>query len=251
MKKIILILSVALATFSCQATKNPQSNEALQKKADSLATELAELKSVLGFVLERGMNSSYEDVKKQIEQVRLMMKNQLEGRPVKIDCDENIPPILADENKFQQIMINLLDNAAKYSDENSQVTITVQNSRSENAVDISIANHGAGIPEDYIDRIFDKFVRVENHLTRKEQGSGLGLYIVKNLVEKMGGRITVMSNPEVTVFTVSFSAADYENHISKKLSSGDSSVELLLPHPNLLPTGEGVKNNDKGNSDAC
>ncbi|MCL2207657.1 MAG: thioredoxin domain-containing protein [Fibromonadales bacterium] len=81
MKKIILILSVALATFSCQATKNPQSNEALQKKADSLATELAELKSVLGFVLERGMNSSYEDVKKQIEQANKVHDLKIDESP--------------------------------------------------------------------------------------------------------------------------------------------------------------------------
>jgi len=81
MKKIILILSVALAMISCQATKNPQSNEALQKKADSLATELAELKSVLGFVLERGMNSSYDDVKKQIEQANKVHDLKIDESP--------------------------------------------------------------------------------------------------------------------------------------------------------------------------
>ena len=67
MKKIILSLFALLAMISCQATKNPQSNEALQKKADSLASELADVKNVLGFVLERGMNSSFEQVKKEIE----------------------------------------------------------------------------------------------------------------------------------------------------------------------------------------
>jgi|TergutMp193P3_1026864.scaffolds.fasta_scaffold69184_2 protein-disulfide isomerase len=67
MKKIILSLFLLLSIVSCEAAKPaPQSNEALQKKADSLATELSEIKSVLSYVLERGMNSSFEQVKKEI-----------------------------------------------------------------------------------------------------------------------------------------------------------------------------------------
>ncbi len=67
MKKIILSLFLLLPLVSCEAAKSaPQSNEALRKKADSLATELSEVKSVLSYVLERGMNSSFEQVKKDI-----------------------------------------------------------------------------------------------------------------------------------------------------------------------------------------
>jgi len=82
MKKIIIIPLLFLTLVSCEAMKPaPQSPEALQKKADSLAVELAEVKSVLGFVLERGMNSSFEQVKKEIENANKVWDLQLDGSP--------------------------------------------------------------------------------------------------------------------------------------------------------------------------
>jgi len=75
---LLLLLSIV----SCEAAKPaPQSNEALQKKADSLATELADVKNVLTYVLERGMNSSFEQVKKEIENANKVWDLQLEGSP--------------------------------------------------------------------------------------------------------------------------------------------------------------------------
>ena len=82
MKKITLSLLLLLSIVSCEAAKPaPQSNEALQKKADSLATELADVKNVLTYVLERGMNSSFEQVKKEIENANKVWDLQLEGSP--------------------------------------------------------------------------------------------------------------------------------------------------------------------------
>ncbi|MDR2582163.1 MAG: thioredoxin domain-containing protein [Fibromonadaceae bacterium] len=78
MKKIIILPLLFLSLVSCEAMKPaPQSPEALQKKADSLATELAEVKSVLNFVLERGMRSSFEQVKKEIENANKVHDLQL------------------------------------------------------------------------------------------------------------------------------------------------------------------------------
>ena len=82
MKKIIILPLLFLSLVSCEAMKPaPQSPEALQKKVDSLATELAETKSVLGFVLERGMRSSFDQVKKEIENANKIWDLQLEGSP--------------------------------------------------------------------------------------------------------------------------------------------------------------------------
>ncbi len=159
------------------------------------------------------------DTKSAVEQILFMIKNQADGHSFKFECREGTLSVLVDENKFQQIMINLLDNAIKYSDENTQITITAESSSLKNMVDIKIEDEGAGIPEEYIGRIFDKFARVENHLTRKAQGSGLGLYIVKNLVEKMGGKITVESTPNKgSTFVLNLPAADYTTQSGKKLT---------------------------------
>jgi len=82
MKKIIILPLLFLSLVSCEAMKPaPQSPEALQKKADSLATELAEVKTVLGFVLERGMGSSFEQVKKEIENANKVWDLRLDEGP--------------------------------------------------------------------------------------------------------------------------------------------------------------------------
>ena len=97
-------------------------------------------------------------------------------------------------------MTNLIENAAKYSNENT--TIKISTNPAGDYVSIKVTDHGVGIlPENY-NRIFTKFSRIDNPLTRKVQGSGLGLYITKNLVEKMDGRISVISGEGETTFEV-------------------------------------------------
>ena len=96
-----------------------------------------------------------------------------------------------DEDRFQEIITNLLDNAGKYSADNKEVNITTE--LSGDSVVIKISDEGVGIDEKDFDKLFKKFSRIENHLTSKTQGNGLGLYITKNLVEKMNGEISVKS----------------------------------------------------------
>ena len=96
-----------------------------------------------------------------------------------------------DEDKFQQIITNLLDNAGKYSEDNTKITILTE--LQGDFVLIKITDCGVGIKEEDFDKLFKKFSRLENHLTGKTQGNGLGLYITKTLVEKMRGEISVSS----------------------------------------------------------
>lgn len=108
-----------------------------------------------------------------------------------------------DEDKFQQIIMNLIDNAGKYSLENTVVTISTE--LQGDCILIKIKDEGVGIKQEDFDKLFKKFSRIENHLTSKTQGNGLGLYITKNLVEKMGGKISVSSEiSKGTEFTVEF-----------------------------------------------
>lgn len=149
------------------------------------------------------------EVQTPIEQTISIVKNQYKNHSFKFKCSENIPNIFVDKDKFQQIMTNLIENSAKYSPDNSTTKILV-NVENDNVV-ISVENLGIGIEEKDYSKIFTKFARIDNPLTRKVQGSGLGLYITKNLVEKMGGIISVKSekmndNSELSKirFTVSF-----------------------------------------------
>ena len=160
--------------------------------------------------------------KSQVEQIVDIIKTQHPTNIFEIKTNNDVQNILADENKFQQILINLIDNAAKYSYPNGLVKITISNSTcKENFVSIKITDFGVGIETKDQSKIFEKFARIENHLTRKTEGSGLGLYIVKNLVEKMGGRITVKSSTEPpnngSTFEVLLPAVSYTNQSQKRL----------------------------------
>lgn len=168
-------------------------------------------------------NLVYKSVnaKSQIEQVIDVIKNQYPTHAFELKSKTDVPNILVDENKFQQIMINLLDNAAKYSYERGSVKVTVANSKKENFVSIKVEDHGVGIEPENMSKIFEKFARIENHLTRKTEGSGLGLYIVKNLIEKMGGQICVESSTTLpnsgSVFEVILPAVSYTSQSTKAL----------------------------------
>lgn len=158
------------------------------------------------------------DVKTQIDRVLFIMKNQHKNHIFKFNCETKIPPALADENKFQQIMINLLDNAAKYSPKNSVIEISARECKSSGFLTINVKDNGEGICDSDQSKIFEKFMRVESHLTRKAQGSGLGLYIVKNLVEKMNGKISVESALNTgSTFSLSLPVAGYTAQSDKKI----------------------------------
>ena len=125
--------------------------------------------------------------------------------------------VLADFDKTHQIMTNLIDNAAKYSQENTKIEISVKNSEDNSFVEVAIKDHGVGIPKEFIGKIFNKFMRIDNPLTREAQGTGLGLYITKALVESMGGKISVTSKENNgSTFTVSFPIATSETQAKQR-----------------------------------
>lgn len=131
------------------------------------------------------------DVKPLINQTVTMVKTQYSSQKFDINIPDNLPKIFVDKDKFQQILTNLIENSAKYSPEGDTTIITVL--QEEQNIIIKIRNRGIPISPDDYDKIFTKFSRIDNPLTRKVQGSGLGLYITKNLVEKMGGNISLNS----------------------------------------------------------
>ena len=156
-----------------------------------------------------------------IETVVQVIKSQYPDKKFEINTDRKTPAILADKDKFTQIITNIIENAAKYGEENSTIKITTNFSGSNNYVSIKVTNTGIGIAEEDYAKIFTKFSRLDSPLTRKVQGSGLGLYITKNLVEKMDGKISVKSIPDkdgqyLTTFEVLMPACDVEKQARAK-----------------------------------
>ncbi len=155
-------------------------------------------------------------IKPVIEMISSIVKNQYKDKKINIEIPNTTPTILADKDKFQQIMTNLIENAAKYGDDNT--TITVKAYINKDMVSIKVTNQGIEIPKEDYEKIFTKFSRIDNPLTRKVQGSGLGLYITKNLVEKMQGQISVQSENHKTTFEVNLPAANIERQAREKCS---------------------------------
>ena len=108
---------------------------------------------------------------------------------IKVNRRHKLPLVLADETRLHQILLNLVDNAIKYSAAETEVSIDFKVQDDELVT--SIGDRGVGISPGQADRLFTKFGRIYNTMSVQAGGSGLGLYIVKNLVELHGGRIFV------------------------------------------------------------
>lgn len=151
-----------------------------------------------------------------ITKILNLIKIQFQNHHFMLDLNKNLPEILVDTDKFQQIMLNLIENAVKYSPENT--TITIKTEYNEKKVLIKISDEGIGISDENKEKIFEKFARLDTPLTRKTQGSGLGLYIVKKTVEKMDGEIFITDNePKGSCFTLEFKQAQYQSQSEKKM----------------------------------
>lgn len=118
---------------------------------------------------------------------RKMQKNV----SVEVHVDEAVPILTTDRIKLYESLKNLIDNAIKYSKHGGKVAITAN--FNNNKVEISVRDSGIGIPEDAQKKLFTKFFRADNVLTEHFEGTGLGLYYVKNAIAELGGEVTFTS----------------------------------------------------------
>ncbi|MBX2861899.1 MAG: PAS domain-containing protein [Vampirovibrio sp.] len=139
-----------------------------------------------------------------------------------VSFSEGFPDIWADADKLEQVLLNLLDNAVKYSPDKATVTVNGNLCPADpEQVMIQISDQGVGIAKDHLAGIFSKFSRIDNPLTRDVEGTGLGLYITKSLTTAMDGDITLESEAgKGTTFTLTFPVATAERQAAyrRKLS---------------------------------
>ena len=122
------------------------------------------------------------------------------GMKLIFSAEEISEPVLLDIDMWEKIVLNLVSNAFKYTEEGS---IEVSIARIGNQVEIAVKDTGVGIPEEEINKVFDRFHRVQNVKGRTQEGTGIGLAMVKELVKIHGGQITVESTfGKGSVFTV-------------------------------------------------
>lgn len=110
---------------------------------------------------------------------------------IAIEVDENPCPLQADAHRLESVFGNLLHNAIKYSPDGGDIRITAR--KEDNRAIFEVHDQGIGIAADYIPRLFDQFYRVHDTTTAQIEGSGMGLSIVRTIVEKHGGQVFVTS----------------------------------------------------------
>lgn len=128
-----------------------------------------------------------------IQQCVTHFRNLIEAKSlsVKIDIASDLPLILADSGLITHVLMNLIDNAVKYTDETGKIRISVF--RDITRVKVEVSDTGIGIPEEDIPRIFERFYRVEKARSRELGGTGLGLSIVKHIIQAHHGEVMVES----------------------------------------------------------
>jgi signal transduction histidine kinase len=114
------------------------------------------------------------------------------SRKIVLKAPASVPFVMADRSKVEIVLNNLLTNAISYSPDESRIMVRISDSSTDELV-ISVIDEGIGIPEQHLDRIFDRFYQVDTSDGRKVYGRGLGLYICRRLLELQGGRIWVES----------------------------------------------------------
>jgi len=168
--------------------------ERLYRQADRLERLVDDLQELN--YLEMGtldMDFKAVDIEKFMGDFKQMMRIKFDHKGVnfKLDLPDEKLFVKADEDRLEQIMLNLLDNALRYTSIGGEVQIIVKNEREW--AKISVKDTGVGITEEHLPHVFDRFYRVDESRARQDGGSGIGLTIVKKLVEAHKGEIWVES----------------------------------------------------------
>ncbi len=130
---------------------------------------------------------------KVLEQSELLLRKR-DGHEIIVQMIDDFPPVIADKGRLEQVFVNLYENAIKYSYPDSPIFVTVE--QQDNKAIIEVKNSCDVIPEKKLKTLFEKFVRLDDEMTRTTRGTGLGLFIVKGLVEAMNGIIELSSDEE-------------------------------------------------------
>lgn len=206
-------LSVMQAAGENLADGRVKNQERLKSYGNHIFKEAIRLRKMIEKLLDVAksnagqslINPEPANVKKLIysflDEQQKLIENK--GFVVHTDISDEVPPVMLDTDNFKTILNNLVENAIKYSNDEKYLGISLKSTG--NKVELKIEDRGIGMSKQNLSNIFDKFFRAEDTLTAQTKGHGLGLSIVKNLVELNDGEIRVESEPgKGSVFTVLF-----------------------------------------------
>ena len=136
------------------------------------------------------------DISKQVFETLLSFERRIDEKNISIEGFEDMTPVVAyaDRDLVQQVIYNLFDNAVKFTPENGTITVFVNDTENETCV--TIRNTGVSVSNDEISRIFERFYKVDKSRSFDVKGVGLGLYIVKTIINMHDGEISACSKED-------------------------------------------------------
>lgn len=197
-------------------------------------TLLELINNVLDFVkLESGkveIKPSTFEIKDLLIEVKSIIEPLAQSKGINLDIQNNLQhqEIFADYTLLKQVLLNLLSNAVKFTPAGGSITVKAEHTH-ENSITLSVCDTGVGISKEDMDKLFKPFSQIENPMQKSVKGTGLGLVIIKKIVEMHKGRIDVESEPgKGTCFHVNLPRNIYEkNLVSSSISNKEFMVVLV------------------------
>lgn len=224
-----------------------------QEHIERIITSADHLKSLINDILdisrvESGMvvlNNVPADIRAETNGILAIIQPLCAAKKQTLltEIDVRHEQVEADVQKMNQIVLNLLNNACKFTPEGGVIRYTIREVESSQkdcgAYEFSVSDTGIGIDERFLDKLFEPFSRAEDERVAKTEGTGLGLPIVKNLVDLMGGAISVKSKPEEgSTFTV---------NVSFRLAEKTEAAEVVTDNVDVSGLSILVADDDKVN----
>ncbi len=157
-----------------------------------LIEDLLTIPDIEGMRLRTNIETVY--MPEVFETAKILVKNK-DNKQIQINISEDFPNVSGDKTRLEQVFVNLIENAVKYAKPDS--VITVDTAIVDNKAKFFVKNECDVIPPKQLKKLFEKFVRLDDNTTRTTRGTGLGLFIVKGLVEAMNGTIELHSDEEI------------------------------------------------------
>ena len=213
-------LSELLLDFDLSEAQRRELLQDLHGQADRMERLIGDILAVSRIDSGRvSVDLSRVDVASVVQHVCDEVHPMLKGRTLKCRLPEDLPAVMGEARKLHQILVNLVNNAIKYSEPGTQITLSARGDPS--AVRFEVSDQGVGIRKEHMPRLFEKFYRADDPAVRRTSGTGLGLYIVRSLVTMLGGQVHVRSrHGKGTVFTVTVPRAETTARTRPRLAVG-------------------------------
>jgi len=236
----VIFATAQLFNMYCNSGSLDEKKDSIIKYIDSIKQNSYRLSKIINNIvdlskIEAGffkLNLSNNNIVEVVEEIVMSVTTLTDSKGLNIifdtDVEENI--IACDTEKIERIVLNLISNAIKFSEVGDEIFVEVRDKN--DFVEISVRDNGIGIEEEHLDMIFDRFKQVDKSLSRNAEGTGIGLSLVKSIVELHGGSIYVESEfGKGSKFTVKLPKGKvlHENMLySSNVRSKNESIQVEL-----------------------